>query len=117
MCSEKFGDIVIYHYVGDPTAYLKTSIPRDWLRRINQQTAGDAPATAPSLVIQGTKDSAINPFATTAYVQRACRFSRPVEYTVVPGGDHISIVTGSQKEYVAWIASRFSGKPAPSDCR
>ena len=116
MCSEKFGDIVIYHYLGDPGAYLKTDVPQAWLDRINQQTAGNAPATAPSLVIQGTKDTAINPYATTAYVHRACRFTQPVEYTVVPGGDHISIVTGSQDEYVAWIARRFAGKPAPSSC-
>ena len=117
MCSEKFGDVVIYHFVGNPTAYLKTSIPRVWLNRINQQTAGNAPTTAPSLVIQGTDDSAINPYATTAYVQRACRFSQPVEYNVVPGGDHISIVTSSQNEYVTWIANRFAGRPAPSSCK
>ena len=117
MCSEKFGDVVIYNYVDDPAAYLKTSVPQDWLNRINQNTAGNAPPAAPSLVIQGTKDTAINPNATAAYVQRACRFSQPVEYTVVPGGDHISIVTGSQSEYVSWIARRFAGAPAPSSCK
>jgi alpha-beta hydrolase superfamily lysophospholipase len=116
MCSAKFGDVVIYNH-GDSTAYFKMPVPRDWLYRINQNTAGDAPPTAPSLVIQGTKDTAINPYATTAYVHRACRFSQPVEYTVIPGAGHISIVTGSQNEYVAWIASRFAGKRAPSNCK
>ena len=117
MCSEKFGDVVIYHYVDDPAAYLKTPVPPDWLRWINKQTAGNAATTAPSLVIQGTKDTAINPYATTAYVRRACRVSEPVEYAVIPGGTHTSIVTGSQREYVTWIARRFAGQPAPSSCR
>jgi hypothetical protein len=116
MCSEKFGDVVIFNYADDPAAYLKTPVPENWLHRINQNTAGNAPPTAPSLVIQGTKDTAINPYATTAYVRRACRFSQPVEYTIVPGGTHTSIVTGSQNEYVAWIARRFAGKPAMSSC-
>lgn len=117
MCSEKFGDVVIFKYIDDAAAYLKTPVPEDWLSRINQNTAGNAPPTAPSLVIQGTKDTAINPFATTAYVRRACRFAQPVKYTVIPGGTHTSIVTGSQREYIAWIARRFAGQPAPSSCR
>lgn len=34
----------------------------------------------------------------------------------IEGGDHITIAARSAEPTIAWIADRFDGRPAPSDC-
>lgn len=113
-CIEHFVD-VLQNYE-DPRTFFATPIPPDWLARINQNTAGNAPSKSPVLVMQGTADTVINPNSTTNYVGRACRFGRPIEYTLYPGQTHQTIPFVAQKEYLPWIADRFAGRRAPSNC-
>jgi len=91
-------------------------VPKDWARRLHENTPGYVTTVAPILVMQGTADTVINPHSTTQYVKRACTFSQPVEYTHYQGATHNTIPFDAQKEYVPWIAARFAGTKAPGNC-
>jgi hypothetical protein len=39
-----------------------------------------------------------------------------VQYSIYPGVNHQVIPFAAQKQYVPWIAARFAGKRAPSNC-
>lgn len=119
-CLEHFAD-VIQSNVAD-VHQLNTlfkplrDVPDSWHRRLHENTAGYATTVAPVLVMQGTADTVINPHSTAQYIKRACAFSQPVEYTTYQGATHNTVPYEAQKQYVAWIADRFAGRPAPSNC-
>jgi alpha-beta hydrolase superfamily lysophospholipase len=107
---------VIQELGTDPATMLKRPIPADWQRRLDENTAGNQATVAPVLVMQGTADTVVNPNGSTQYAQRACRFGRPIEYSVHQGATHQTIPFVAQNEYVRWIADRFARKRAPSNC-
>ncbi len=107
---------VINTNVTDLAALFQPTTPGDWQRRFDENTAGLVPSTAPVLVMQGTADTVINPNSTAQYVQRACGFGRPVQFTTYDGATHQTIPSRAQSEYLSWIADRFAGRPAPSTC-
>jgi alpha-beta hydrolase superfamily lysophospholipase len=100
----------------DPRTFFTGPFPAAWQVRFNQNTAGLQTTVAPVLTMQGTTDTVVNPNGTTQYVARACQFTQPVEYTIYPGVNHQVIPFAAMNEYVGWIAARFAGKPAPSNC-
>ena len=71
------------------------------------------PLTAPLLVAYGGKDSFIDPQWTTAALARACREGGSIQARFDPEGTHASVRVD---DLVAWLADRFTGKPATSDC-
>lgn len=110
---------VINTNVTEPATLFSVAVlnpPAPWQQRANENTAGTRAGVAPILVMQGTADTVINPNSTAQYVQRACRFSEPVTSTFYPGQTHQTIPGKAAPEYVPWIADRFKGKPAPSNC-
>ncbi|QMU76659.1 hypothetical protein GXW83_13795 [Streptacidiphilus sp. PB12-B1b] len=119
-CLEHFADVVQsnvadvhkLHTLFKPVR----DVPEAWTRRFQENTAGYATTVAPVLVMQGTADTVINPHSTTQYVKRACTFRQPVEYTTYKGATHNTIPFTAQQEYVSWIAERFAGRAAPSNC-
>ncbi|MFC4472003.1 lipase family protein [Streptomyces xiangluensis] len=119
-CIEHFAD-VIQENVGNAgqldTLFKPLSeVPAAWHQRFRENTAGLAPSLVPILVMQGTADTVINPNSTTEYVRRACTFDQPVRYTRYEGATHLTIPIVAQQEYLSWIADRFAGRPAPSNC-
>ncbi len=99
-----------------PLSLVKFPFPPAWSTVLYANTQGQTSTVAPVLVMQGTADTVVNPNATTAYVGLACRFRQPVQYSRYPGATHQTIPYVAQKEYVGWIAARFAGKRAPSNC-
>jgi len=53
---------------------------------------------------------------TQDYMKRQCRAGGQVRMLVVPDADHGFIGRDSAAAAVAWMADRFAGSPAPSDC-
>jgi hypothetical protein len=96
--------------------FVQVPTPPDWQQRFNENTAGQESTVAPLLVMQGLQDTVINPNGTTQYVQRACQFSQPVQYTLYPTATHQTVPLQAKPEYIPWIADRFAGEPAPSNC-
>ncbi|GAA1246377.1 lipase family protein [Kitasatospora nipponensis] len=119
-CIEHFAD-VIQNNVGD-AHQLDTlfqplrDVPQSWHRRFHENTPGFVAPVTPVLVMQGTADTVINPHSTQQYVDRACAFGRPVEYTTYEGATHNTIPFEAQQQYLSWIADRFAGAAAPSTC-
>jgi alpha-beta hydrolase superfamily lysophospholipase len=109
---------VIENNVTDLQALFVPAFPAPpaWQKRFDENTAGLVTPTAPVLVMQGTADTVINPNGTAQYVQRACAFAQPVEFTTYPGATHQTIPTVASGEYLTWIAARFAGQAAPSNC-
>lgn len=100
----------------DPATMFTRPIPAEWQRRLDENTAGNESTVAPLLVMQGTADTVVNPNGSTQYVQRACNFGQPVDYSVYQGANHQTIPFVAQNKYVRWIADRFARKRAASNC-
>ena len=100
----------------DPRTFFTGPFPAAWQTRFDQNTAGLQTTVAPVLTMQGTTDTVVNPNGTTQYIARACEFQQPVEYSVYPGVNHQVIPFAAMNEYVGWIAARFAGRRAPSNC-
>jgi alpha-beta hydrolase superfamily lysophospholipase len=122
-CIEHFADSVLQTSVDngwglDPTSKLFRAIrpPKPWAQALKTNTPGYASTHDPVLVMQGTADTVINPNATAQYVARACRFKQPVLYTTYPNQTHQTIPSAAQHQYVRWIADRFAGNRAPTNC-
>lgn len=114
-CTIHLGD-VIQELAVDVESFFRRPMPTAWRERFQQNTDGLVPSVAPVLVMQGTADTVVNPNGSTQYVQRACGFGRQVQYTTYPGATHQTIPNVARPEYVRWIADRFAGRSAPSNC-
>ena len=49
-------------------------------------------------------------------LQRLCNSGAQVLRNVYPGLGHDPVVYGSLRDQLDWIAARFAGEPAPSNC-
>jgi hypothetical protein len=122
-CIEHFANNVLETSVDngwglDPTSELFRAmlLPKPWAQALKINTPGYATTHDPLLVMQGTADTVINPFATADYVTRACRYNQPLEYTTYANQTHQTIPAAAQSQYVRWIADRFAGQRAPTNC-
>jgi alpha-beta hydrolase superfamily lysophospholipase len=107
---------VIETNVTDLAALFQPTVPADWQKRFDENTAGLVPNTVPQLVMQGTADTVINPNSTLQYAQRSCAFGNPLQYSSYEGATHQTIPQVAKPEYLGWIADRFAGKAPPTTC-
>lgn len=114
-CTVHLGDVLQELNVNVVTLF-NYPFPPALITRAYQNTAGQQTTVAPVLTMQGTDDSVVNPNGTDQYIQRACQFKQPIEYTMYPGATHQTIPFVAMNEYVPWIKARFAGRPAPSNC-
>lgn len=93
---------------------ITTTAP--WAALMRANSVDSTAIFGPLLIAQGTGDTVVAPTVTRAFARRACRDRRPVRYLAMPGVDHAQSGRASGAATLAWIADRFAGKPAPSDC-
>ncbi|QYU67092.1 lipase family protein [Leptolyngbya sp. 15MV] len=84
------------------------------LARRNSVRAADVPG--PVLIAQSVADPLVALAVTRSFAQDLCRKRRAVRWVSLPGGDHAHSARDSAGPTLAWIADRFSGRRAPSDC-
>lgn len=106
--------------------YWATSIPKAQfkpnanlsavLKTAEANEPGELHIPSPTLVLQGTMDDTVLPAWTDAVVRSLCHTNSPVLYSVYKGATHESIVTLGASQVRSWIADRFAGLPAPSNC-
>jgi acetyl esterase/lipase len=70
----------------------------------------------PVFLAQGTSDGLVRPQVTMDYMKRLCAAGSAVRMLELPGVSHGLAGAKSADAAVAWIADRFAGRPAPSDC-
>ena len=88
-----------------------------WRQRLAESTAGRRAAGAPVLVWQGDADDLTPEPLAAAYVSRACAQGSTVDYRVYPGANHASVLGAARADVLAFLATRFAGRPAADGCR
>jgi len=68
------------------------------------------------LITLGEADTVVHPDITAGFACRACRAGTSVALRLYPGVDHTNIGYDSADDVAAWIADRFAGRPAQSEC-
>lgn len=86
---------------------------RDALRRV---ALPQRPLSEPMLVLTGERDELVLAGWVASAVTRSCELGGRIEYEQVPDADHRDIVWKPRKTIMRWIADRFAGKAAPSNC-
>ncbi len=70
----------------------------------------------PMLVVTGSSDTLVLPSWVQAATAASCATGGRVEYVEMPGVDHRGILWKSSDLVSAWIADRFAGAAAPTNC-
>lgn len=98
--------------------FLKVDITgiEPWRTLFQRNTPTGSQAGVPLYIAQGTKDTAVRPDVTRAYVEDACRAGTPVRFDPREGVDHLKIASESAVAAAQWIADRFAGTPPVDDC-
>jgi len=77
---------------------------------------GKLPTYGPLLLVGGGDDILFTDTASRKIFQRFCNARARVQRNVYPGLGHDPVVYGSLRDQLDWIAARFAGHPAPSNC-
>ena len=114
-------DQVVDTYAGVPTDQIFLPGWRDKpavQAHLTENQPGLAPTSAPILVVQGTDDALIPYATTTALVRdRLCRTQHDtVDYMVINGANHGTVVGLALSDVLGWITARFAGQAAPDTC-
>ena len=84
---------------------------------LHANSAGNRPAGAPLLVVQGTADQLVPQLFTDALVAKACAAGDTVDYRLYAGATHGDPeLNAAANDISAWFTDRVSGKPATSTC-
>jgi acetyl esterase/lipase len=120
-CIESLFDIVLREHTSGPLAkeFLTVANPaaiEPWKSLLAQNTPGVLPQTMPVFLAQGSADGLVRPQVTMDYMHRLCRAGNRVRMVVMPNVSHGFAGRDAAGDAVNWIADRFAGRPAPSDC-
>jgi pimeloyl-ACP methyl ester carboxylesterase len=77
---------------------------------------GIQPTYGPLLLVGGGDDILFTESAGKKIFQRLCSSGARVQRNLYPGLGHDPVVYGSLRDQLDWIAARFAGNPAPSNC-
>lgn len=87
-----------------------------WRDLIHASSAGNRPAGAPVLVIQGEADALVLQPLTDGWVKKACTAGAVVDYRTYPGADHGSVIPAARADVLEWLAARVQGDAAANGC-
>ncbi len=87
-----------------------------WPAMFAENSPGHSPPGAPLLIVQGLKDPTVEPHWTESFVRGACARGDVVQFDRLPGVAHLQVAYESAPTVEAWIAARFAGAKAPSNC-
>ncbi|MFA5899781.1 MAG: alpha/beta fold hydrolase [Hyphomicrobium sp.] len=88
-----------------------------WRDIMLKNSPGHSPAGAPVFIAQGTSDETVRPTITRQFADQLCRQGTPVLMTYLIGVNHSYAGYDGARDAISWIADRFRGLPAPSDCK
>ncbi len=131
--SNAFGRFIIHRLAKDCTRFdmasaftnttlfiLSRQVPHNlgpqWAARLAENSLIPRHLSVPLLIAQGGKDDVVMPPLTRAFAQGSCRLGDDVRFIWKPDAGHLSIAVVTTGATVDWLADRFAGKPAPSDC-
>ena len=74
------------------------------------------PLDKPMLVINGEDDTQVLPDWVQSAVSRSCALGGRIQYLQIPNTGHLDLIPKVADTVERWIADRFAGTPAPSNC-
>jgi hypothetical protein len=77
---------------------------------------GQVRVYGPMMVISGDTDQAISPTMTAQAIAHMCKQGDQVQWQRYPGLDSGRVIGDSVRDQIAWIESRFAGRPATTNC-
>jgi acetyl esterase/lipase len=120
-CIESVYDLMLRRRMSRPLEQKFLSVTdfyraEPWHSLMMDNTPGPLPPRIPLFLAQGGADELVRPQVTQAYMQRQCAAGGKVQMLILPNSNHGFIARDSAASAVAWMAGRFAGSPAPSDC-
>ncbi|MGH8055092.1 MAG: alpha/beta fold hydrolase [Stenotrophomonas sp.] len=94
---------------------LSGRAPWDGLIARNSLHALEA-GSPPLLVVQSDGDKLVTSPVTRGFFERSCQRGVVARYLILPGTGHATTAIASANDALDWIAQRFAGQPARSDC-
>lgn len=89
----------------------------EWVHRFFAGNAiGTAPIGGPILIIAGEADQTVPIDGMRAVAKQMCTSGEVATFRSYPNLDHDPVMEHSTPDQLAWIKSRFAGKPATSNC-
>ena len=106
--------------------YWSTAIARDqfqanpdlaaFLEMGARNEPGALAISVPTLILQGTGDETVRPPDTDILARDLCSKGVPLTYKVFPGQSHDGVMAAGAADAFGFIADRFAGKSATSNC-
>jgi acetyl esterase/lipase len=120
-CIESIFDILERRATQRPLAQAflsndKFASAEPWASLLRENTPGTLDADIPLFIAQGTNDNLVLPRVTRSYVNRLCANGSAVDFDPIPNVGHGFVAFEASDAAVAWIADRFAGRRAPSNC-
>ncbi|MDL4819744.1 alpha/beta hydrolase family protein [Actinomadura opuntiae] len=82
----------------------------------DSQEATGLDLRVPTLVAQGSADTAVSPAATTALVADLCKRYPAITYREYPGADHRASINASFDDALTFVQTLQSGRTPPTTC-
>lgn len=120
-CIESIFDILMRGETSKPLAqdFLTIANPatiEPWRTLLVNNTPGPLPPSIPVFLAQGSTDSLVRPQVTQDYMRHLCNAGSRVSLLMMPNVGHGFAGRDSANAAVAWMADRFAGNAAPSNC-
>jgi acetyl esterase/lipase len=121
-CIERFFDVFIRR---GPSRALDRSFLKvtnvsevaPWNGLLAANSPGTLSPSIPIFLAQGMKDPLVLPQITLAYMAKLCKAGSSVQLYSMPGVGHLFAGRDSAASAIDWIAGRFAGSAAPSNCK
>lgn len=81
-----------------------------------RNSVGNAQTYGPILAISGDAGQSAQTATTARAIARMCRMGDQVQWEKYPDQNPGSVIGDSVRDQIAWIAGRFAGRQAPSNC-
>lgn len=82
---------------------------------IKSNQVGEKAVAGPMFIASGDVDTAVPPRIVADRAKALCKLGATVKYKMYPG-DHGTMMQSSYEDQMQWIADRFAGKPAATEC-
>jgi acetyl esterase/lipase len=120
-CIESVYDMLLRGETSKPLAqnFLTVVNPaaiEPWHSLLVRNTPDTLPPELPVFLAQGTADGLVRLQVTQDYKEKLCRAGSRVRMLEMPNVSHGFAGRDSADAAVAWMADRFAGRPAPSNC-
>ena len=120
-CIESIYDLMQRRRTSAPLAQTFLSVKdfylaEPWRSLISANSPGPLPVQIPLFLAQGGADELVRPKVTADYMKHQCQAGGRVKILLLPNSNHGFIAHDAAAAAVDWIADRFGGLPAPTDC-